>query len=407
MPQNTFKSLYIAHTEMYESPLCFWNWSAYAAIAGVLRDNCYAVEGDGRLYPNVYILLLATSSVWRKNRPIVLCQQLVENAKNTKIISGRTSIQAVLDELARTETDKKTGKITKSGSATFFAKELAAGIVGDESAVEILTDIYDYNPNAYRHSLRTGPSFTIDKVVLNMLSGTNEEMSKRFLTTTALLGGLLARTFLVVPRDSEFREARSLLKGNSEEDKLKEEMSVRSFNTIKEKLIEISNLRGEFLYTTEARETYDKWYGPFRNSYRNRNDGGGIVGRIHTNILKLAMILAANELSLEITKDHIEEAITESLTLLPNYKSFAMTIGKSGIKEAGAIVLQTLQNSRNNFVSRKDLLWDNWHNFDSETFEKLMTTFEQAGMIVMVDRPVLGYSLTDKCLEVLRDKGNT
>ena len=165
------------HTRIYESPSSFWKWSAYSAIAAVLRDSCYIMQGEGHLYPNIFVLLLAESGVQRKGRPIGLCESLINKVNNTKVVSGRTSIQALLDELAYSETDPKTGNIKKGGSAVFIAPELAGGLVQDPQAISILTDIYDHKPD-YVSRLRGHGKFKIDKIVLSMIAGSNGRLLK-------------------------------------------------------------------------------------------------------------------------------------------------------------------------------------------------------------------------------------
>lgn len=388
-----FIDKFITHTETYESPGSFWKWAAYTAIAAVLRDSCYFPQGDGRLYPNIYTLILAPSGGHRKGKPLDLCETLVHRVNTTKIISGRSSVQAILDELSRGETDKKTGKITKGGSAIFFAPELTAGIVSDPEAIKILTDIYDYKSNPYKSRLRTGPCFDIGRIVFSMFSGTNHDMSKDFMTSTAVRGGLLARTFLVIP--NEFRPSNSLTKYIDRSG---------SFDDCLESLKEVSRLTGEITLTEEAAQEYDNWYKPFRMTYQKRPDPSGVAGRIHTGILKLAIILAANELSIHVKKHHIEEAIVECLGLLPNYNVFVMSNGKSTISEAGGLVLSALLNCKDYKMSRKSLLMNHWNDIDGEILDKVVATLDQAGLITqgVSEGNLVAYQLTPKCIEVMK-----
>lgn len=388
---TTFLSQYLEHTSIYESCSAFWKWSGYAAISAVLRDNCFRRQGDSALYPNIYVILLATSGVHRKGRPVELCENLVIKAANTKVIGGRASIQAILDEISHAETDKKSGKIIKAGSATFFAPELAAGIVDDPAAVAILTDIYDYKSNPYRSRLRTGPSFNIDKLIFSMLAATNEDLGRDLLTTKAIKGGLLARTFLITP--NEFRPSNSLMRHVDRSESLKKTQDL---------LFNISKLNGEFSFEEDAITEYEEWYAPFRMSYKDKHDSAGVVGRMHTGVLKLAMILAANEGELWVRKCHIEEGINECLSLIPNYNQFVMNNGNSNIREAGAILINDLLAARENLLTRKELLRRHWQDFDAETLDKLVVTMEQAGMLVQIQSGnSFSYKLTKLCLETM------
>lgn len=389
----TFISAYLEHTKEYESPGSFWKWSSYAAISAVLRDNCYRRQGDTVLFPSTYILLLGGSGS-RKNWPVSLCEDLVVNVGNTKVISGRSSIQAILDELSQTETDSKTGKMVKGGSAIFFAPELAGGLVADPQALSILTDIYD-SKKSFTSRLRTSPKFKIERLVFNALMASNEALVRDLYTQQAKEGGLLARTFLIVP--NEFRPPNSLMKFSDK---------TKSVEDLINRLRKIGELRGEFIFNEDAIIEYDSWYNPFRYEQKTRQDKTGVINRIHTGILKLAMILAANELTLQVKKEHISEAILECIKLLPNYNMFAMTGGKGTIEQAGAVVLQALLNARNHTMTQADLLIGNWSTFDIELLDKVTVTFEIAGLTKRVtEGTVTTYTLTPKGLEILLGKG--
>lgn len=395
---STFISRYLDHTKQYESPSSFWKWSAYATIAAVVRDNVYRRQGESYLYPNMYVLLLAESSVHRKGKPVDTAEQLIHYIDNTKLISGSSSIQAMIDELSKVETDVKTGRVRKSGSGIFLAQELSAALVDDPRAVKILTDIYDYKPMGYTVRLISRANAKIDRLILNMLAGSNEVLLKGLYTDTAIYGGLLARTFLVIP--DEFRPSNSLWALPNEE----------GFKCVKESLKELSEIKGEFEFDQDAREEYDAWYLPFRNSYKNKNERSGVVGRIHTGVLKLAMLLAINDLTLHIKKQHIEEAIFEAMKLIPNYKAFLMTTGASKNKEEiGAFILETMMKAKDYMVTRKQLLQQPilLQPEGAELLDKMIITMEAGGLvttIVSTDiRADTWYKLTDKCIEIMKE----
>jgi hypothetical protein len=347
------------------------------------------------IYTNFYVLLLASSAEHRKGNPVRLCESLVTKIKNTKIISGRSSIQAVLDELARSEMNPATGKSISGGSAFFSAPELSAGMVNDPEAVKILTDIYDFREE-YTSRLRGTGTFRIRNVCFTMMAASNEELLKDVYDTKALFGGLIGRTFLVKP--DEFRPGNSLFRIDDK--------SI-SFNIMLEKLAKIAMIRGEFTFDDKAIETYEQWYYPFRESYRNRTDKSGVSGRIHTSILKLAMVLCINDtLDTCINTNHIEQAIEECMELIPNYQAFIMGGGKSPLSEVSTIVITAIYEATDHRIPRKVLLQRNWSSFDAETLDKIILTLTQAGMVEeKMTQNGLDYSMTEKCIELLFKKG--
>lgn len=392
----SFIQAYNKHTAPYESPGSFWKWSGYVTIAAVLKDRCYLPQGDSKLFPNIYVLCLAESSGHRKERPVQLSETMVNSINLTKIISGRTSIEALLDELARGETDAKTGRVHKSGAGIFYAGELAAGIVSNPEAIKILCDIYDYKPNPYKNRLRSGPCFNLDKVVLSMMAASNQDMLKAFFDIVAIKGGMLARTNLIVP--NETRPPNTLLDIDPEERK-------DSITKVICHLIEISKLDGQFIFEDEAKDEYKKWYDDFRRSYVTKKEATGVVGRIHTTAIKVSMILAANDLDLRIKKCHIEQAINECIGLIPNYSLFTMNNAKTDLGQAGGLIVTELADAErlDYTLSRKELIRRHWQNgVDHEMIDKVASTLEAAGFINQLQcKDGIYLKLTNLCLEKL------
>lgn len=386
--------MYLEHTKYYESATSFWKWSAYATLSATLRDNCFRRQGDVYIYPNIYVLLLAQSAVHRKGNPVKLCEELVKKVGNTKLISGRSSIQAILDELGRGESDPKTGKLLKGGSALFSVPELTAGIVNDPEAVKILTDIYDFREE-YTSRLRGTGTFRIKNVCFSMLAASNEELLRDLYDTKAIFGGLLGRTFLV--KADEFRPGNSLFTVRD---------NTASFNALVAELGEIAQLHGEFEFTESAMAIYDRWYLPFRQGYKNKPDKSGLSGRIHTSILKLAMLICVDKTkTLEVDGNHVEEAIDESMALIPNYNSFVMAGGKSSSADIGATLLQEMYESPDKSLPRKIILQRHWSDFNAEDLDKCVITMCQAGLFSEIGaEDGITYGLTKKCLEILKSQ---
>lgn len=363
-----------------------------------MRDSCYKDEGDTNLYPNIFVLLMADSAISRKAKPIKMVEEFINRVNNTKVISGRSSVQAILDELHKGETDKETGKIKAGGSAIFIAPELSAGVVADPQAVSIITDIYDYH-EAYPSRLRGSGTFIIKKVCFSMLAASNKALLTDVYDSRAVHGGLLGRTFLVIP--NEFRPANSLFetqKGDVEREVTK--------NKLYDVLLAISKLSGPFLFCQDAKAEYDSWYKPFRESYKDRPDKSGIAGRIHTGIMKLSMILAVNnDQALVVRKEHVEESITECMSLMPNYTQLIVGTGKSDNAEIGMIVLNDIYSAPDQILSRKKILQRHWSVFNDEQLDRLIATLVGGGLVKDVfEDDGVSYRITEKCIDMLFSK---
>ena len=122
----------------------------------------------------------------------------------------------------------------------------------------------------YTSRLRGGGTFILKEVCFSIMMASNKDLLTDIYDPRAVFGGLLGRTFLILP--DEFRPANSLFNIGD-----REEQYIQLIQYLKE----IEKLRGPFTFTEEAQTEFDSWYAPFRESYKNRQDRSGIAGRIH------------------------------------------------------------------------------------------------------------------------------
>lgn len=401
---RTFLDLYVDFTSEFESPTSFWKWSGICVIAACLRDNVYlANQASGDyLYPNIFCILIAEPG-GRKDPPVNLCTKLVTDVGNTKIVEGRSSIEAIIDELAHDETNHAGELKAKGGSCLLAAPELASFFVNSDSLVPLLTDMYGFRKE-YSSRLVSRAKVKVKNLCMSMLAASNEPLLKQVYNELAMQGGLLSRTLLV--RADEKRPANSLFVAT--EDQQGENFSAGQHKDLLQKLLPITKLRGQPIITREASVEYDKWYKSLYAS-NHRIDPSGIMNRIHTAVKKIAIVYAANNWeetgtaqAFVIGKEEIEAAIEDCTKLLGNYQAFTMGTGKSTIQEAGTIFLNDLWNMAEHKITRKEVLQNHWGIIDAELLDKLVTTLEQAGMIKsFIDGPTTTYVATEKCLEIL------
>lgn len=395
----SFVKSFLEFTKDYESPTSFFKWSAYAILSATIRDNLILDEGHRIFAPNLYVLLLATSAMHRKSMPVGLAGDLLAELRNTKLIRGRTSIQAVLDDLAGIETDKKTGQPIRGGSCLLCAEELASFIVNSPEAIDILTDIYDYRKE-WDSRLRGSGKFKITNLCVTMLAASNEAMLKDIYLEKAIYGGLLRRTCFIKP--NEYRKGNSLIK---------KEAGRYDISSLVQQLKDISKLKGELTFVEAAEREYDFWYlgrdglGGWREMCREREDRTGILSGVHTIIKKIAIILAVNECSKTIEKRHVEEAINEGLNILPNYDNFVFGSGKSPKAEVAALLLEELYKAPRNQIPRREFLFRHFMDVDGKDLDDLIITLEQAEMIKsVVELDGTSYRLTSKALDKFNSK---
>lgn len=392
---NFLQEIVKQHEEL-ESPQSFWYWSAIAAISAVVKDQVWLNRQIYNLYPNIYVMLHAESGL-KKGPPISMARQLVKPVNNTRIISGRSSIQGILKDLGTAYTQPG-GKIQTKSVAFICSSELSSSIVEDKVATKILTDLYDrqYNVGEWKSLLKM-ESFELKDPTITMLTATNEAMSEDFFTRSAIQGGYFARTFIIY--EKERQNVNSLVYPLEHPPNY---LSSAAY------LKEISKLNGPFLSFAAIDKTdefkykkvkrgrdvwfntvgiiYDDWYENFCELVKNMEtkDDTGTLNRFGDSVLKVAMLLSlAKEPKLVITEEAMSEAITECEKLIGNVRK--TTLGRQGMSNSAllkSLIIMELLNRDNHQVTRTVLMKKMWMHYEnSEEFDNMMQSFDAAGMI--------------------------
>lgn len=393
---NWLSEITAQHSEL-ESPTTFWYWSAVAAISAVVKDQVWLNRQIYNLYPNIYVMLHAESGL-KKGPPVSMAKQLVKAVNNTKIISGRSSIQGILKKLGTAQTEPG-GKINNKSIAFICSSELSSSIVDDKVASKILTDLYDrqYNVGEWESLLKM-ESFQLKDPTITMLTATNEAMSEDFFTKSAIQGGYFARTFIIY--ENKRNRPNSLIAPLT---------NPPNYTTSSDYLKVLGKLHGEFQplagmelsdtfqykkmkpegvrYFTAAGLIYDDWYDSFIEiiDAQETKDETGTLNRFGDSVLKVAMLLSlARSPELVIYEEAMHEAIMMCEKLLGNVRK--ATMGKQGISNASifkSMVINELLYRENHRVTRTVLMKKMWmHYATPEEFDFIMQSFDQSGMII-------------------------
>jgi hypothetical protein len=385
------------HSEL-ESPTNFWLWGGMASISAVVKDNVWLNRQIYNLYPNIYVMFHAESGL-KKGPPISMAKQLVRGVNNTRIISGRSSIQGILKELGTAQTQPG-GKVNAKSTAFICSSELTSSLVEDKVATDILTDLYDrqYNIGEWRSLLKM-EQFNLKDPTITMLTATNDAHSTDFFGKKDIHGGYFARTFII--SESKRHRANSLSVPLTNPPKYSE--SIEYLKTLgklqgpfkalagKEQTEEFKHahkdlVTGEVNYFTSAGLIYEQWYDNFMDQMAAQEikDETGTLNRFGDSVLKVAMLLSLSRSpELYIDEDSMTLAIQYSEKLIGNVRE--MTHGKKGLSEAKNIkrvIIGELLGRDTHQISRAMLLKKMWaHYKDATELDEIMISFDQAGMI--------------------------
>ena len=182
---NSWINDLVQENQATETPESWIYWALIFAISSAAANRYSLRTFSGRVtyYPNLYIMLLGESGLG-KGYPVNLVKRLLQEADITRVIAGRSSIQAIIKEGATTRSVAGKAVITDSRMAIING-ELSSAIIGDPQALEILTDLYDRNYH--------------DRGWVNLLKGDGAEKLKDPYVT-CLFGSSPAHFYNSIPR---------------------------------------------------------------------------------------------------------------------------------------------------------------------------------------------------------------
>lgn len=367
------KDLLCSHKEL-ESPDSFWFWAALATLSAIVKDELWLNRGGAwKLYPNIYVMLYADSGL-KKGPPIALSKALVKKVNNTRLITGRSSIQGILKELGTAYT-LPGGRVMDKSVGYLAASEFSSSLVEDKAAMDILTDLYDrqWNEDDWRSLLKM-ESFKLKDPTLTMFGGINEAHFEHFFGMKDIRGGFIGRMFVIV--ETEVSKLNSLAYD------LKNPPNI---NELVVYLKDIAKLKGPFQYGIGVDKFYDEWYNKFYTEVKVQKlkDLTGTINRFGDSVLKVAMLLSLGEnTALIIQQHHMEEAITVCEKLIGNIRK--TTLGKQGKGNFAyhkTLIIQELLDRDNHKITREQLMKKYWMHFEHDELDRMIISFEASGLI--------------------------
>jgi hypothetical protein len=365
-----------------ETPQSWLFWSLMCCISAVAA-NAYTLrtlKGNLLYYPNIYVILMGESGLG-KGFPVNLAKRLVISADNTRVIAGRSSIQAIIKELATTRSVQ--GKAVITDSRGFIVNgELSTAIIQDPDSLTILTDLYDrnYNPN-WTNLLKGDGAEKLKEPYLTCLFGSSPAHFYDSIPQPNIEGGYIGRN-LVIYEEKRSKDVDLL---DSEEESVDED---RFTNYIIPKyvphLVKLATHKARLIPEEPARKTFNSWRKEWRATQSQYNDKTGFVNRVPDHVLKVAMCLALarynNEVGIIIESD-ITEAIKKVSSLIYASEKAAAGGGLDPMAAQTKRVVDSLIAASENQLLRKELLIRGFGDYDTITLDKIIDTLMEMGWI--------------------------
>ena len=281
---------YLDFTRGMESPEIFHFWVAISLIATALGRNVHLDRGYFKLYPNMFIVLLAESEECAKSTAIKIGVNKIlrddEMESCPMIFAQKATPQALVETLVdETGVPDADRVVHKNAEVYIAASELAVFLGKKEKNSELLTmltDLYD-SPDKWAYKTRYKGWEQVVNVCLNMVAGTTPKWLRETIPRDAIAGGFVSRlVFIYVNHtDREF--------AHPEYTSVEEELRIKLIHD----LSLIRRIKGPFKWGRGSKEWYTDWYKV--NAERLRKSPELYVRRKKDLVLKLAMCVSASK----------------------------------------------------------------------------------------------------------------
>lgn len=358
-------------TDEAECPKQFLRWACLTVLGAAVKKNVYLNKGGVyRLYPNTYTLIVADSGS-RKSFAAFAANKLLKEVVGRRIISGRRSIQQIIQELGK----PLAGQADASGC--LISGEFTDLISEDRQAMTLLTELYDASyQDIWEYKTKHAGVDSLHDVCLSMFGATTKEHFDDYFSAKDISGGFLARTIVV--------HATGLDKLNS----LVDDTGVNiDWKALSQYLQDIAKLTGPMHLLPNAKKDYHDWYMEFfkPENIQRIGDKTGFIMRSHDHLLKVAMLLSLSRgMSLEITLEDIEQAREIVFTSNTTVRRFLAGGGTGTLSHVSKTLMAELMKANGYTVDKSQLLSKYYGDFDLFDLNKVIETMTEADIIDVV-----------------------
>ncbi len=175
--------------ELTDAPLIFHFFNALAILGAAVGRRTYIPWGQNNIYPNLWVILLAASTNYRKTTSLRIAESILRGRDKGLVFPNEFTPESLLRQLSRTPC----GMLSLDEFGLFLTstkKEYMRGVA------EILTTLYDCPPE-YNKEIMSG-SISIELPFISILATSTIDWLTANVNEKDIRGGFLGR-FLLVP----------------------------------------------------------------------------------------------------------------------------------------------------------------------------------------------------------------
>lgn len=340
---------FLSDYELYHKPYCFHRnyvaFSAFGLISAIMHRKLVYMHGTMEIPPMIYVLQIGPQGNG-KSEPLRFSKRMFVQVAPDLEIGASTQTSA---DIVKTMADEKfvrvytnwRGESTEVRPYAFFLSEFKDFIAYNPiHMLNFLGNIYDENP--YKSSLiKRGVEYILNPA-LTIIACENTEQLIKFMKTDVFSGGL-SRRFIIVneptyPKRNPFIE---------DEDTQFVEVNELLWQRLKQRLVDIRKLTGQYKWDPPAKGLYAKWFSDRQRDLERETNAlmKGYLSTAHVQLWKLMMLAGVvqdNPMFL-FTKDLLDLCSAHLLILEPKMRLINLASSRNETMDGQRKILDLLE----------------------------------------------------------------
>lgn len=290
--EDSFIHTYLQYCDNFETPQSFDFWSAIWILSILSNRKVVINRPNNKLFTNFYITFVADSGVCRKSTALKFAKTVLQSIDSNgyHLIDSNSSQAKFIFEL--TKSSKLENKCIIAVNASEFTN-----FYNNKTIIETFLDLYDCPDRREGYGTFSNGNILLNNVFVSSLSAGTPNNLLQALEKDSIENGFTSRSIFIreqkgkrkIPWGTEHEGDGGLIKKGTE---------LARF---------IQSKHSEIVFTDTAIREYSKWYVRRRTStdlYTKTFES-----REQDYVLKLATLLAINNLSTQVTENEIKIAI--------------------------------------------------------------------------------------------------
>lgn len=370
---------YLQYNENNESPRNYHLWSAFVILAAASGLRVFLTSGRSKsgyfeIRPNLYVGLIGKQGS-RKSIAKDIAESLFADAcPDLPIGASVESLQAIVKAMASDDSkcyyEDENKAIVEYRPRTFFINELKNFLsVNPAAMIDFLTDIYDrkvYNSNLIVRGVES-----IKNPCVNILACETPKWIINNLKMDIISGGFSRRMVYVYELDRKKRVTFPEPPEGWE----------ALYAKMKNHLSHIRSITGQFKWTSEALEFYDRWYQSL--VFPDDEIMAGYYESKHIQLQKVGMLwaLAEYEPKLVLTRELLEKSLAALDAIEENLPKLSAAAGRNELAIPTQHLLEILEKN-GGCVDYKRIKIEMGRELDWSEFSSVLRFLKETDQIV-------------------------